>query len=127
MVILIIAIINVREEYYERVEKNSSYWFALLIFAGCLIEILGVSGFLCKNRKKLDDKKNKKKCGYIYEELQYKIFGKVALLYPILSQLRLVLIAYVTIFLKDVMVIQTEVIITSTIMIMTLVGFVHPI
>ena len=67
------ATINVREEYYERVEKNSSYWFALLIFSSCMLEIMGVSCFLCKNRKNLDNKKHRKSCGYIYEKLQYRV------------------------------------------------------
>ena len=98
------AIINVREEYYGRVETDASYWFAVLIISGCAIEIAGVNCFFCTKRKKLDKKKNKKACGYIYEELQYKIMGNLTLLYPIFSQLRLVLIAYVTIFLKDAMV-----------------------
>jgi len=69
LVILIISIINVREEYNGRVEKNASYWFAVIVISGCMLEIFGVSCFFCTKRNKLDKKKNKKACGYIYEEL----------------------------------------------------------
>ena len=50
-------------------EKDASYWFALLVFSSCFIEIMSVSFFLCKHRDNLKNKKNKKSCGYIYEDL----------------------------------------------------------
>mmetsp|Transcript_34941 Transcript_34941/g.42829 ORF Transcript_34941/g.42829 Transcript_34941/m.42829 type:complete len:101 (-) Transcript_34941:1058-1360(-) len=98
------AAINMREEINDHVERNASYWMALFIVSACVLEILGVSSFLCKQKDKLKKKKNKKVCGYMYEELQYHIWGGWTLFYPILLQLRLFLIAYVTIYLKRFMV-----------------------
>lgn len=100
----------------------------MIVIAGCLLEMLSVSFFLCNNfEKRLSEETNKSKCGYIYEELQYHIWGGWTLFYPILSQMRLLLIAYVTIYLMDVMVLQTLLVAFSTIVVLALVGFVHPV
>ena len=60
------ATINMREEFYQRVQKDASYWFALLIISSCLIEIASVSYFFCKHGDNLKNKKNKKACSYVY-------------------------------------------------------------
>ena len=128
LVIIIMAVINVREQINGHVEANISYWMSMIVIAGCLLEMLSVSFFLCNNfEKKLNEETNKSKCGYIYEELQYHIWGGWTLFYPIMSQMRLLLIAYVTIYLMDVMVLQTLLIAISTVVVLALVGFVHPV
>ena len=109
-------------------EANISYWMSMFVIAGCLLEMLSVSLFLYKNNeKKLNEETNKSKCGYIYEELQNHIWGGWTLFYPILSQMRLLLIAYVTIYLMNVMVVQTLLIAVSSILVVALVGFVRPV
>ena len=85
LVIIIMAVINIREQINGYVEMNASYWMSVIVIAGCLLEILGVSFFLLpKDTMQLNDKKNKKKCGYIYEDLKYQIQGKWTYMYPIL-------------------------------------------
>ena len=64
------AVINVREQINSHVEANISYWMSIIVIAGCLLEMLSVSFFLCNNfEKRLSEETNKSKCGYIYEEL----------------------------------------------------------
>ena len=40
--------------------------------------------FFIKRHKGLDEEKNKNRCGYIYEDLNYKIRGAFALCYPLI-------------------------------------------
>ena len=47
LVIIIMAVINVRENINEHVERNSSYWMSVIMIAICLLEILSVGFFLC--------------------------------------------------------------------------------
>lgn len=67
-----------------------------------------------------------KRCGYIYEDLNWKIRGWTALLYPIMYQLRFVILIAVVIYLNEYLVFQVLIIILSTILIMTNLGAAHP-
>ena len=60
--------------------------------------------FFIKRHKGLDEERNKKRCGYIYEDLNYKIRGAFALSYPIVYQLRFVVLVFIVLYLEDVLV-----------------------
>ena len=120
------AIINIREYMNGHIEANLSLRFSKVVIAGCLLEIICISIFLYCNRNKLSKKINKNKCGYIYSDLRYKIWGSLTLCYPIVSQIRLVVIAVVTIYMMRMIVVQTLAIAISSIFVMSLAGFVRP-
>ena len=55
LVIMIMAVINVREHINDHVEINSSYWWSIVVISGCLIEIVSVSHFFyTKSNLQLD-------------------------------------------------------------------------
>ena len=57
--------------------------------------------FFIKRHKGLDEEKNKNRCGYIYEDLNYKIRGAFALCYPLIYQLRFVVLVFTVLYLGD--------------------------
>ena len=84
LVIVFMGIINL-EKYNENfVEKNGSYWCALVGLTICALEIICVPIFMIRNRRTLDKEQNLKRCGYIYEDLNHRIRGGWALAYPII-------------------------------------------
>ena len=62
------------------------------------MEPIAVLIFMIRNYKSLDTDKHKKRCGFIYQELNYKVRGAKALSSPILYQLRLLVLAYVLLY-----------------------------
>ena len=52
LVIIIMAVINVREQINGFVELNSSYWISIIVIAGCLLEIICVSFFVFPKDKR---------------------------------------------------------------------------
>lgn len=84
-----IATINLRREAMDEddsIEMNSSYWFSVAALIICLLEVVLVSIYLKYHfmNKTLDKESTKDRCGYIFEELNYKIRGGWTLAYPIL-------------------------------------------
>ena len=120
------AIINIREYTNGHIEANLSLHLSKVVIVGCLLEIVCVTVFLFRKRHTLKQKVNKKKCGYIYDDLRYKIWGSWTLCLPILSQIRLILIAIMTIYLMQMVVVQTLVIAIGSIIVMSFVGFFRP-
>ena len=100
---------------------------AVISLAICALELLIVPIFLFKkfSNKTLDDERNKKRCGYVYEDLNYEIRGHRTLLYPIFYQIRFCILIVMALFV-EVLVFQTMAIVLSTILIMWLLGTAHP-
>ena len=85
LVFIITAMINVYKASVEKtVPKDIYYVLSIVCLVVCLVEILACSIFLKLQIKHLDEEKNLKRCGYLYEELNYRIRGAWALSYPIL-------------------------------------------
>ena len=84
LVFLVTGMENVKQAMDGDVPYNYSFWMATIALAICAIEFFAISIFLRCYQKRLDEDKPKKRCGYIYEGLNYKIRGGWALLYPIL-------------------------------------------
>ena len=91
--------INVDNATQGAIDKNLSYWMAVITLVICFTELLGVIYFFVTRFKTLDDEENKQRCGYIYEDLSYRIWGGWALLYPLFYQLRFVLLVAVTVYM----------------------------
>ena len=91
------------------------------------MELISVSIFLAVNYKHLDDKpKLKRRCGYIFEEQNYKTRGSLALAYPVFIQLRFVLLVFTLLYLQDYLVVQCILVNASSIALMVYLGFVKP-
>ena len=90
------------------------------------VELLGISVYLRRNRKRLDEESTKNRCGYIFEELNYKIRGGWTLSYPILYQMRFVVLAVSAVILSDYLVLQVMGICLSSILITAVLGSAHP-
>ena len=89
-------------------------------------EVFAVTMYLLLRRKQLDSEASKNRCGYIFEELNYKIRGAWALLYPIFYQVRFVILAICIIYSGYNLVLQVLVVVLSSIFITAILGFVHP-
>lgn len=70
--------------------------------------------------------KSKKRCDYIYGDLNFRIRGGWALAYPILYQLRFCWLVFLILFLGDYLVLQVLLIELSTIYLMATLGSAHP-
>ena len=90
----------------------------LLIISSAYV-VFGSTFILYFHRKgKLSGDKQKQTCGYLYEDLNYEKEGWGALCYPMLCNLRLIMLVYVTLYLQDYMVIQVSLMSLSTIYMM---------
>ena len=91
-----------------------------------MIELIAISIFLKCNKERLDEKAPRKRCGYIFEDLNYRIRGGWALTFPILYQIRFALLAMTAVFMGEYLVYQTLIVVVSTIAIIAVLGFAHP-
>ena len=76
-------------------------------------------------RPQLKRKRFKQRCGYIYQDLNYKIRGGWTLFYPILYQIRFMALVLAILYVENV-VIQVEIILMMTVFVVSLLGTVHP-
>ena len=65
------------------------------------MSIIFATVYLFVNKKDLDEEKHKERCGYIYNELNYKSEGRWQLVYPIIYQLRFVAIVLVALYMEN--------------------------
>jgi len=84
LVIILPALLNLREVYYGHLEMDKSFIFSVIYLFVLVIEVVGVSIYLRCKRKQLDNEAPRKRCGYVFADLNYKIRGGWALTYPIL-------------------------------------------
>ena len=68
---MLTGLLNVKQVIDEKVPFNYSCWMAIGGLAICMIEMISVSVFLKCYQKRLDEDMPKKRCGYIYTELNY--------------------------------------------------------
>ena len=66
------------------------------------------------------------RCGYVYENLNYKIHGRAALMYPIIYQVRFAVLVWLALFMQEYMAVQILIFSLMTILTMTVLGTVHP-
>ncbi len=105
LILFIMAAINVQHIVNHDSEMNASFYAAVLTLAICSIEIVSISIWLACNYKRLDTRKSKRRCGYIYQDLNYKVRGAWPLAYPVVYQLRQVLFTCLVLFLNEYFVI----------------------
>jgi len=126
LVIILPGLLNIREVYYGHLEMDKSFIFSIVFLSALLVELVGVSIYLRCKRNQLDDEAPRKRCGYVFEELNYKIRGGWALTYPILYQIRFVILAGAAIFLGRYLVYQILAVLLITIIIVAVLGYAHP-
>ena len=126
LLFILTGMINIRQAQNGIVPKNQSFYGAIVAVLMCTVQIIAVTIFFCKNeRKQLNRKRYKQRCGYVYEELNYNVRGGWTLLYPILYQLRFMALVFAIIYISNV-VIQVEIILIMTIFVIALLGNSHP-
>lgn len=101
LVLIMMSIINVEKASQGVISKDLSFWLALITLIICLAEMIGVTYFFVTRFETLDEEENKQRCGYIYADLSYKVWGGWALLYPLFYQLRFALLVVVVVFMVD--------------------------
>ena len=96
----------------------------MAIFA---VELISIPIFLAVNSKHLDKKPRlKRRCGYIFDEQNFRTQGAFALAYPILFQLRFVLLVFTFLYLQDYLVAQCLLVSASSIALLIYLGFKKP-
>ena len=127
LVILLMAAINIKQYASGVIEINSSLFWSVWAVAVFTAELILVSIFLFTNRTRLDDDPRlKKRCGYVFEGMNYKIRGSKALAYFTMYQVRFVLLVFVILFMQNSLVIQCICISLSSIILMAFLGFNKP-
>ena len=89
-----------------------------------MLYLISVSVFFYRKRNNLDSEEERRRCGYIYENLNIEN-GGWALAYPILYQLRFLLIVFLFLNCKYI-VIQILIAMLSTVFLAAVVGMIHP-
>lgn len=126
-VTLLMAIINIKQQADGVIEVNSSFVWSVIAVTIYAVELITVPIFLALNYKYLDEKPwLKKRCGYLFESINYKIRGASTLAYPILYQLRFVLLVFTILFLQGYLVVQCLLVSTSSIILLAFLGFKRP-
>ena len=92
----------------------------------CACEFFGIIIFFKSKRWQLNEEKNIKRCGYIYQELNYRVRGGWALLYPIIYKFRFIVMVFATLFISEQTVYSILLINLMTLLIMALLGNMHP-
>ena len=84
-VTLMQAMINIKQQATGVVEINSSYVWSVIAVAIFAVELISVTIFLAVYHQHLDDDPRlKRRCGYIFEEKNYRGRGTIALAQPVL-------------------------------------------
>ena len=111
------AAINIKNEHAGLVDKDFSYGLSVtLLITTSAYLIFGTTFVVYFHKKeKLSGEKQKKTCGYLYQDLNYEKEGWGALLYPLLCNLRLIMLVYVTLYMQEYMVLQVFLMSLSTI------------
>ena len=122
------AMINIKASINGKVPYDTSFVLSIINLIICAVELIAMTLFLMiKHRKKqLRDKKSKKRCGYVYKDLSYRIQGGWALAYPIVYQIRFIILVYVVLFLSDNVICQVLLMALSTIFVIAIIGMHHP-
>ena len=66
LVLIFMGMINLQMEKEGYVEKNDSYWCAMVALIICGLEMICVPIFFKRNFKDLGEERNLKRCGYMY-------------------------------------------------------------
>ena len=123
LVMIFSSMVNIQNE-----EKaggyDVSYVLSIYVFVGCMKYLILISTYFCRFKNELNEERHRSRCGYIYENLNLEN-GGWALAYPILYQLRFVLIVFLFLNLKYV-VLQILPFMLYTVFILVVVGTVHP-
>ena len=124
----LMALINIKASADGKVPYDTSFALSIISLIVCIGELVAVTVFLKlkHRRRKLNDKKSKKRCGYVYEELNFKIWGGWALTYPVAYQARFLVLIYAVIFLPEYLDIQALLVSLSTIFVVAVVGMYRP-
>ena len=126
-VTLMQAMINIKQQATGVVEVNSSYVLSIIAVAILAVELISITIFLAVYHKRLDDNQRlKKRCGYIFEQQNYRVRGAIALANPILYKLRFVLLVFTILFLQEYLVVQCLIVSVSSIAVMVNLGFNKP-
>ena len=84
LVFCLLAFINIKHVADGDIPANSNFPVALIFLSVCVAELVAVSIFFKVRYSVLDEERSKKRCGYIFEDINYKIRGGWALSYPII-------------------------------------------
>ena len=122
LLIILCGTISIKDTLEGKIPVTLSLYFAIGAMIICTCEFIGIIVFFKRKRNELHKEKNRKRCGYIYEELNYRVRGGWALFYPIIYKLRFILIVFATLFLREQTVYSILLIILMTLSIMALLG-----
>ena len=128
LAIVLMAAINIKASAEGKVPYDASFTISVISLLVCVGELVAITVFLklTHKRGKLRDKKSKKRCGYVYTNLNYKVWGGWALTYPVLYQVRFLILIYAVIYLQDYLDVQALLMSLSTIFVIAVVGMHHP-
>ena len=126
LLILMTAAINIQQVHQGNISIDSSFIVSIFALTVCFLELIFVASILQLYKVSLHEERRIERFGFIYEGLNYNLQGRKALIYPVIYQLRLVLLVYTILYLNDFMIIQVMLISYSTIYIMAILGTVHP-
>ena len=115
-----VASINIKNKREGNIEGDLSYGLSIFLLLICFANMVIVPiVIICFHRRgELDTERRQRRCGFAYLDLNYKIRGYWALLYPFFQNLRFVILVYVTLYMEDYLICQLILMSLSTIFIM---------
>ena len=124
--IILCGTISIKDTVQGKIPVSLSFYFAVGAMVICACEFFGIIIFFKSKRWQLNEEKNIKRCGYIYQELNYRVRGGWALLYPIIYKFRFIVMVFATLFISEQTVYSILLINLMTLLIMALLGNMHP-
>ena len=126
LLIVMTSAINIQKVTEGKIGANSCLYVSIIGLIICFLELICIAGYLKAYQASLLDKKRISRCGYIYEGLNHIKSGYKALVLPLLQQLRVILLVYTILYLRDYLVVQVILIVYSSFYIIFIIGTIHP-
>ena len=97
------AAINIKNQQDDKVDKDLSYGLSIILLVICFVKIMIVPIVIIyfHKRGELYGEKRQQRCGVAFGDLSHEIRAYWAVLFPLFSNLRLVLLVYVTLYMED--------------------------
>ena len=90
-----------------------------------MLNIVIVTAYFCRYRNNLNEERHRNRCGYLYEDLNVETGSVWALAYPILYQLRFLLIVFLSLNV-ECMILQILLFLVISFFICAVLGAIHP-
>ena len=101
LILFTMSLINIIKAKNGDVGYDISFFFAIFVLFLQFGQLVTLTVFFCKNKAHLEEKRHLDRIGFVYQELNFKVRGAWALAFPILKQIRLIVLVLLLAFIRE--------------------------